>query len=175
MPVRLHVRLHTMSCWLVFAGCFMPIPTGAQTPAQWVQLGHQVHGDFGSYIALGIRIGLDARHRLHAEPHQMSVVYQDGPETPCSCVADGIMLATGATPGRDLIHVLSTKSSSQTFGIATIRVISSGQTLRYVIPASAEVLLNNDNKYSERTRYDKVMAAPARTMFDLTQVYRTGS
>jgi len=32
----------------------------AQTPEQWVQWGERVHGGFGSLIALGIRVGLDA-------------------------------------------------------------------------------------------------------------------
>ncbi|QYO62444.1 hypothetical protein [Leptolyngbya sp. 7M] len=34
-----------------------------ETPDQWVELGRRVHGGFGSYIALGIRIGLDAMQR----------------------------------------------------------------------------------------------------------------
>ena len=32
--------------------------TRAETPEEWVQLGARVHGGFGSFIPVGIRIGL---------------------------------------------------------------------------------------------------------------------
>jgi hypothetical protein len=38
----------------------------AETPDEWVALGARVHGGFGGFIPLGIRIGLDALDRLHA-------------------------------------------------------------------------------------------------------------
>ena len=53
----------------------LPAPALANTPEEWVELGRQVHGGFGSYIALGIRIGLDARERLNAQPRELDVTY----------------------------------------------------------------------------------------------------
>ena len=38
----------------------------AETPEEWVKLGARVHGGFGSFIPVEIRIGLDAMERLKA-------------------------------------------------------------------------------------------------------------
>jgi hypothetical protein len=38
----------------------------AETPQEWIELGARVHGGFGAFIPLGIRIGLDALARLDA-------------------------------------------------------------------------------------------------------------
>lgn len=71
-------------CWGSLPGAAL-----ANTPEQWIELGCQVHGHFGSSIALGIRIGLDARERLNAEPRALAVTYgfvaqivRPSPETP---------------------------------------------------------------------------------------------
>jgi len=45
----------------------------AQTAEEWIRLGEQVHGGFGTLIPLGIRIGLDARERLKAAPRELDV------------------------------------------------------------------------------------------------------
>jgi hypothetical protein len=45
----------------------------AETPDEWVALGARVHGGFGAFIPLGIRIGLDALDRLQAKPREVSV------------------------------------------------------------------------------------------------------
>ncbi len=71
---------------------FSPVTTHAETPDEWVTLGHRIHGEFGTYIALGIRVGLDAMKRLKAKPRELDVTYQEGPQSPCPCVADGIKL-----------------------------------------------------------------------------------
>jgi hypothetical protein len=65
----------------------------AETPDEWVKLGRRVHGDFGSYIAVGIRIGLDAVKRLQAQPRDLKVTYQEGQNSPCPCVVDGMAIA----------------------------------------------------------------------------------
>jgi hypothetical protein len=87
--------------------CLMGMPSQihAETSEEWVKLGARVHGGFDSHIALGIRIGIDARRRLGAGPRQLRIEYQDGPSAPCSCVVDGIMLATVSTPGQGFLHV----------------------------------------------------------------------
>ena len=40
----------------------------AETPEQWVELLTRVHGGFGSFLPVGIRIGEDAMNRLNAKP-----------------------------------------------------------------------------------------------------------
>src|SRR5579884_1975644 len=61
----------------------------AETPEQWIALGTRVHGGFGSFIPLGIRIGLDAMQQLKAKPRELEVLYYDSDESPCACFADG--------------------------------------------------------------------------------------
>jgi hypothetical protein len=40
----------------------------AQTPHDWIKLGERVHGGFGAFIPVGIRIGQDALQRLKLSP-----------------------------------------------------------------------------------------------------------
>jgi hypothetical protein len=144
-----------------------PLPAQAETPQEWVALGQRVHGAFGSYVALGIRIGLDALRRLHARRTEVEVTYQSGPKAPCPCVADGIMLATIATPGRGTLHVLSARADQPVFGIATITDIRTAQMLRYVIPASAQAFLDRCNQYSPLKRYWAVMKANPSSLYQV--------
>ena len=50
-------------------------PSNAETPEEWVTLGARVHGAFGAFIPLGIKIGLDAVKRLNARPRELTVLY----------------------------------------------------------------------------------------------------
>ena|ERR1700716_1014669 len=63
-------------------------------------LGARVHGGFGSFIPLGIKIGLDAVNRLNAKPRELSVLYYDSDASPCASFADGIAIATYASVGQ---------------------------------------------------------------------------
>jgi hypothetical protein len=54
----------------------------AETPDEWITLGARVHGGFGAFIPVGIRIGLDALQRLNAKPREVTVVYYDS-DKPC--------------------------------------------------------------------------------------------
>ncbi len=141
----------------------------AETPEEWIKLGGRVHGGFGSYIALGIRIGLDAMKRLDAQPRDLKVTYQDGQNSPCPCVVDGIMIATVATPGQNSLQVLPSSKDSNIFGMATIEHKKTGKSLRYVIPSSTRSLLDRWNQdLKERQRYDAVMDATASSLFNVT-------
>jgi formylmethanofuran dehydrogenase subunit E len=65
-----------------------------------VALLSRVHGGFGSFLPIGIRIGEDAIKRMGAKPRELSVVFHQGEGVPCPCPADGVMLAVGASPGQ---------------------------------------------------------------------------
>lgn len=160
-------KLIQLSCLLICLGLGFPIfVASAETPEEWVTLGKRVHGGFGSYIALGIRIGLDAMQRLDAKPRELDVTYQDGANVPCPCVADGIMIATVATPGQNSLRILPSKSGSNNFGIALIKNKKTGKTLRYVIPATASSLLDKWNQdLNDRQRYDAVMNISSDSLF----------
>ncbi len=150
----------------------------AETPDQWVELGQRVHGGFGSYIALGIRIGLDAMQRLETEPRDLDVTYYNGVTAPCPCVVDGIMIATVSTPGQNLLRVAVTPSPKGTFGVVEIRSKrefrslrrnrQTGKTLRYIIPATIQARLDTWNRNTTgRQRYDAVMNALEQTLFSV--------
>lgn len=164
MFFRLLTPLFLASClFLSFSESVHP-----ETPDEWVQLGRRVHGGFGSYVAIGIRIGLDAMERLEAKPRELIVTYQDGPFTPCPCVADGIMIATVATPGQNSLTVLPATVNVNTFGVAIIQHKPTGKALRYTIPRSARSLLDDWNRdLEERDRYDAVMNAPTDSLFSV--------
>ncbi|MBD6619888.1 thioesterase [Komarekiella sp. 'clone 1'] len=160
-------KLERLICLLICLCSLVPsVPLKAETPEEWVTLGKRIHGGFGSYIALGIRIGLDAMKRLDAKPRELDVTYFDGANAPCPCVADGIMIATVATPGQNSLRVISSKSDSNNFGVVVIKNKKTGELLRYVIPAAARSLLDKWNQdLNERQRYDAVMNTSSDSLF----------
>ena len=88
----------------VLAG-LAPAPGRAQSADDWIKLGERVHGGFGAFIPVGIRIGRDALQRLKAQPREVAVTYYDSDKAPCACVADGIMIATTASPGQRTLTI----------------------------------------------------------------------
>ena len=82
----------------------------AETPEEWIALGTRIHGGFGPFIPLGIRIGLDSLTRLKAEPRTVAVTYYSGEKAPCPCIADGVMIATQASPGQGTLQVMAEKA-----------------------------------------------------------------
>jgi hypothetical protein len=58
--MNLHLRIGLLSILLV--GCVI-VTVRAETPEEWVKLGAGVHGGFGAFIPVGIRIGEDAMKR----------------------------------------------------------------------------------------------------------------
>ena len=142
------------------------IPAHAQSPEEWIKLGEAVHGGFGTLIPLGIRIGLDARERLKAEPRELDVTYHDGEGTPCACVVDGILIATTASPGQRTLRVADEKAPQGFMGEAVIRHRKTGASVRYRIPASAYGQVLSWNKgHTPRERFDLIMVAPASSLF----------
>jgi len=85
-------------------------PARSETPEQWIELGARVHGAFGAFIPVGIRIGLDAKERLKADARGLSVTYYNGEKPPCPCMADGVMIATQASPGQGTLQMGSEKA-----------------------------------------------------------------
>jgi hypothetical protein len=94
VAMNVHFRIGLVSLYLV--GCGMAT-LRAETPEEWVKLGARVHGGFGAFIPVGIRIGEDAMKRLNAQPRELSVVYYSGEGVPCPCSVDGVMLAVSAS------------------------------------------------------------------------------
>lgn len=132
----------------------------AETPDEWIALGTRVHGGFGSFIPLGIKIGLDAVERLHAKPRELTVLYYDSDSSPCACFADGIALATYASVGQRTLTIATEKAPPGDAAVIVIRPRQGGAGFKYTIPMSALATLGPmNNDLNERGRYDAVMAA----------------
>jgi formylmethanofuran dehydrogenase subunit E len=134
----------------------------AETPEQWVALGARVHGGFGAFIPVGIRIGEDALQRLNAKPRELSVVFYQGEGVPCPCPIDGVMLAVGASPGQGTAQVAAEKSPPGTFAVVLIRRRQGDDGLKYTVPMPLMARLGEINRSIQEplARYHAVMAIP---------------
>jgi formylmethanofuran dehydrogenase subunit E len=133
--------------------------SSAETPEEWVALGTRVHGFFGGFIAAGIRIGLDAKERLKAEPRELSIIYYQGEKVPCPCVVDGVMLATQASPGQGTVQVATEKAPPGLMAVIVIRDRKTGEGLRYNINDEWLPRMLAWNKDDPLKRYDEAMTA----------------
>jgi formylmethanofuran dehydrogenase subunit E len=132
----------------------------SETPEQWVTLLTRVHGGFGSFLPVGIRIGEDAMKRLNAKPRELDVTFYQGEGTPCPCAADGVSLAVYASAGQGTLHIAPEKSPPGTFAVVIIKPRKGGEGLKYSVPMSIMPRLGqiNDNIADPVGRYDAVMA-----------------
>jgi hypothetical protein len=141
----------------------------AETPDEWIALGARVHGAFGAFIPLGIKIGLDAVKRLNAKPRELTVLYYDSDASPCACFADGIAIATYASVGQRTLTISPEKAPAGDAAVIVIRPRQGGPGLKYTIPMVALAKLGTMNKDLEpRGRYDTVMATDE--LFDVQPV-----
>jgi formylmethanofuran dehydrogenase subunit E len=134
----------------------------AETPDEWVKLLSRVHGGFGSFLPVGIRIGEDAMKRLDAKPRELSVVFYQGEGTPCPCAADGVGLAVYASSGQGTLNVAAEKAPPGTFAVVVIRPRKGGDGLKYSVPMSMMPKLGQINGTMQEPlkRYEAVMAIP---------------
>jgi len=135
-------------------------PLRAETPEEWVALGTRVHGGFGAFIPLGIRIGLDAADKIQVPPRQLSVVYYDNPRAPCACFADGIAIATLTSFGQRTLKLADEAAPPDKAAVIVVRPRAGGPGLRYSIPMSALPRLVQMNETLDPIgRFNAVMAA----------------
>src|SRR3974390_1018230 len=138
-------------CW--------PLTGGAETPEESIALGARVHGAFGAFIPLGIKIGLDAVDRLHAKPRELTVLYYDSGQSPCACFSDGIAIATYASVGQRTLTIAPEKAPAGDAAVIVIRPRKGGPGFKYTIPVATLATLGAMNKdLDPRGRYDAVMA-----------------
>jgi len=136
------------------------MPLKAETREEWIKLGERVHGGFGSFIPVGIRIGLDALQRLDAKPRELTVTFYTGARSPCPCFADGIMIATSASPGQGTLGVAREKAPPGVLALVIIKHRKSGSTLKYTVSESWLPKLGAWNRTLDPAgRYDEVMKA----------------
>src|SRR6516165_6556198 len=148
------MKLRLLALLLVICGA----TANAETPDEWTTLGARVHGAFGAFIPLGIKIGLDAMNRLNAKPRDLTVVYYDSDRSPCACFADGIAIATQASVGQRTLTIASEKAPIDDAAVIVIRPRRGGAGFKYTIPVAALGKLNQMNKELDPLgRYDAVM------------------
>jgi formylmethanofuran dehydrogenase subunit E len=132
----------------------------AQSKEQWIELGTRIHGGFGVLIPIGIRVGLDAVQRLKPEPRGLAVTFYSGERAPCPCIADGVMLATGTSPGQGSLQIASEKAPDGAFAVIVVRNRKTGEALRYSIASEWGPKIVEWNKSLDPPgRYDAAMAA----------------
>jgi formylmethanofuran dehydrogenase subunit E len=132
-------------------------------------LGARVHGAFGAFIPLGIKIGLDAVERLHAKPRELTVIYFDSDASPCACFADGIAVATQTSVGQRTLTIAAEKAPAGDAVVIVIRPRQGGPGFKYTIPTKALSKLSAMNKdLDPRGRYDAVMAGDG--LFDVQPI-----
>lgn len=132
----------------------------AETPEQWAALGARVHGGYGAFIPLGVKIGLDAMARLKAEPRSLSILYHDNPKAPCACFADGIAIATTASFGQRSVRLAPDQAPADMAAVIVIRPRKGGPGFRYAIPMAALPGLAKMNKeLKPLERHEAVMKA----------------
>ncbi|MBV9629252.1 MAG: formylmethanofuran dehydrogenase subunit E family protein [Xanthobacteraceae bacterium] len=151
--------------------CASIVSAGArsETIEEWITLGTRIHGGFGAFIPLGIRIGLDALDRLHLKPREVSVSYYDSDKSPCACFADGIAIATLASVGQRSLKIESETAPEGAAAVVIVRPRQGGAGLKYTIPMSALAGLAKMNRELDpRGRYDAVMKAD--NLFDATEL-----
>ena len=119
-----------------------------------------VHGGFGTFIPVGIRIGLDALQRLNAKAREVTVVYYDSDKAPCACLADGVAIATVASVGQRTLQIAPEKATVGAMAIIIIRRKQSGEAVKYRVADSWLPKLAEWNQTLDpRGRYDAVMKA----------------
>jgi formylmethanofuran dehydrogenase subunit E len=136
-----------------------PPPAHCETPEQWIELGARIHGAFGAFIPVGIRVGLDAKERLKADARGLSVVYYNGDKPPCPCIADGVMIATLASPGQGTLQISPEKAPAGIMAMIVIRNRKTGEGLKYSISDEWLPKILAWNKSDPAARYDAAMTA----------------
>jgi len=125
-----------------------------------------VHGAFGAFIPVGIRIGLDAKGRIKTSPRGLSVTYYTGEKAPCACIADGVMLATDASPGQGTLVIAPEKAPSGLLAVVVVRDRKTGDGFRYTVAdAWLPKVIEWNKTLDPAGRFDAAMKADG--LFDI--------
>jgi formylmethanofuran dehydrogenase subunit E len=151
---------------VLVAALSAPISLHAETPDEWIVLGARVHGDFGSFIPVGIRIGINALASLNAKRHEVTVVYYDSDKAPCACIADGIAIATVASVGQRTLQIAPEKAPEGALAVVIVRHKQTGKAVKYTVADSWLPKLAEWNRTLDaRGRFHQVMNAER--LFDI--------
>jgi len=75
---------------------------------------NELHDHLGAYSIIGAKMGLRAAELQNAPLHAMKVTSHSAAEPPVSCLNDGVIVASGSSPGRGLFsHVPGPEGSTK--------------------------------------------------------------
>jgi pyrimidine-specific ribonucleoside hydrolase len=103
---------------------------------------NELHEHLGAYSIIGVKMGLRAAELLNAPQHGMHVISHVKPGPPASCLNDGVIVATGCTPGRALF-------SSEPREPATIAVSFEYNHRRITLELKEEYRLKIQNRITQ--------------------------
>jgi formylmethanofuran dehydrogenase subunit E len=144
---------------LLALAMLVPAAANAETKEEWIALGARIHGAFGPFIPVGIRIGLDAVERLKPGPRDIMVTFHNGTKPPCPCVADGVMLATRTSPGQGSLQISPERAPDGLMAVVVIANKKTGEAFRYSISDESLPMILSWLKADPPARYDAAMHA----------------
>ncbi|MBK9139668.1 MAG: hypothetical protein IPM17_13040 [Verrucomicrobia bacterium] len=113
-------------------------------PADWWEEIRRQHGHVGPWNVLGWRIGQAALRELGSDwgRHQLEMICHLPPQTPFTCLVDGVSVGTGNTLGRLDLRLAEVLDYRQSF-VSVRRKDSPGTVLEYrPEPAYLRSILN---------------------------------
>src|SRR5437763_275183 len=153
------MKMNPIGHTLLVLALAVPTLAHAETKDEWITLGSRIHGAFGPFIPVGIRIGLDAKEKLHADPRGLAVIYYNGTKPPCPCIADGLMIATGVSPGQGTLSISPDKAPDGVMAVIVIKNRKTGEGLNYIIADEWLPKILSWIKSDPSGRYDSAMSA----------------
>jgi formylmethanofuran dehydrogenase subunit E len=154
--------------FLLVLALLVPGFAKAETKEEWIALGTRIHGGFGPFIPVGIRIGLDAVDKLKPGPRDLVVTYYNGAKPPCPCIADGVMIATHASPGQGTLQISPEKAPEGMTAVVVIKNRKTGEGLRYTVTDEWLPKILAWLKADPSERYDAMMSVEG--LFQVEQV-----
>jgi hypothetical protein len=96
---------------------------------------------------------------LNAEPRGLDVTFYNGTKPPCPCIADGVMIATQASPGQGTLRIAAENAPVGQMAVVVIRNRKTGEGLKYTVADDWLPKILGWNKGDAAARYDAAMTA----------------
>jgi hypothetical protein len=102
-----------------------------------------------------------------ARPRQVTVTYYDSDKAPCTCIADGVAIATVAGVEQRNLTIASEKAPASAMAVVVVRHRESGAAIKYTVADNSLAKLIEINKTLDpRWRFDAVMQTDG--LFDVS-------
>jgi formylmethanofuran dehydrogenase subunit E len=142
---------------------------GKQTMAELRHVhGSPAHGVPGPWVIMGYRIGENALHRLRLsreEAHAVKVTHRGPQEFQYSCMLDGLLVSTGASPGKMNLWFEAASEPEQLQ--TTIEDRKTGRVLHYRVSKRAFQAFDGVDYKDFPAAADKLAEMPDDVLFDV--------